>query len=105
MRRSVRLRSQLARKQFHYGPVDYRGVEVIPSIDWALPEKIGLMKPEEWDWQREFRILVGKKGAFDVENVRMALETGPQPVAPIANHPPLVLTVGDLSRDTRLHRF
>lgn len=105
IRRSVRLRSQLERKQIYHGSVDYRNLEVIPTVDWALPEKIGFMKPEGWDWQCEYRIIVGKRGAFDVENVRMTLETGPQPITPIVNHPPLVLTLGDFSRGTRLHRF
>ena len=105
IRRSVRLRSQLERRNLYHGPVDYRGLEVIPAADWALPEKIAFMKPEGWEWQREYRVLVGKKGAFDVENVRMTLETGPQPFAPTVNCPPLVLTLGDFSRVTQLHRF
>ena len=105
IRRSVSMRSRLERNQIYHGPVDYRGLEVIPNADWALPEKIAFMKPEGWDWQLEYRVLVGKKRAFDVENVRMTLETGPQPIAPIVNHPPLVLRLGDFSRSAQLHRF
>jgi hypothetical protein len=105
IRRSVRLRSQLERRQLYFGSVDYRSLEVVPTIDWALPEKIALIKPEAWAWQNEFRIVVGKKDAFDVENVRMTLETGLPNSAPINNHPPLMLSLGDLSRHSRMHKF
>ena len=105
IRRKVQLRSQLERKHLYADPVDYRSVEAIPAADWALPEKVAFIKPEGWSWQQEYRVLVGKKGAFDAENVRLSLQTGPQPLAPLANHPPLILTLGDLSGITELHRF
>lgn len=103
--RKVQLRSQLDRKLLPHGPVDYRNAEAAPAADWALPEKVALIKPEGWGWQNEYRIVIGKKGAFDVENVKLALQSGPQPLAPVANHPPLILTVGDLSSITELHKF
>lgn len=103
--RSGPKRSHLEHKILPFGPVDYRGLDVIPAADWALPEKVALMKPVGWDWQREFRILAGKKGTFAVHNVRMTLQNGPQPPAPIADHVPLLLKLGDLSRGARLHRF
>lgn len=105
IRRKVQLRSQLDREHLPHGPIDYRGPDVAPQADWALPEKVGLIKPEGWNWQHEYRLLVGRKGVFDVENVRLALQSGPQPPAPVVNHPPLIITVGDLSKITLLHQF
>lgn len=103
--RRVQLRSQLDRNLLPHGPVDYRGPDAAPAADWALPEKVALMKPDGWGWQNEYRIVIGKKGAFDVENVALTLQTGPQPLAPIVNHAPLILTLGDLSGITELHTF
>lgn len=105
IRRSVRLRAQLDHKHLPFGLVDYRNVDAVPAADWALPDKVALMKPEGWSWQREFRILAGKKGAFDVHNVRMMLESGPRPVSPLITYAPLVLSVGNISQITTLHRF
>lgn len=105
--RAVRLRSRLERKCVHHGPVDYRDVEAVPAADWALPEKVGRIKPPDWAWQREYRVLVGKKGAFDPENVRLTLERGPQPAPPAGAvpDPPLSVRLGNCSNGMRLHRF
>lgn len=103
--RNVRLRSQLERKRLHHGPVDYRALDAAPIVDWALPEKVAFVKPPEWAWQREYRMLIGKKGAFDVENVDLTLESGPQKRAVFPVMEPLILSLGDLSNWTTLHKF
>ena len=103
IRRAVALRSQLDR--LFFGPVDYRKLDVIPGSDWAIPEKVGFIKPDRWAWQHEYRILVGKRRAFDVQNVRMTLETGPQPAPPAVDHPPLVLIVPPFTRGVEVHKF
>jgi len=106
VRSGVRLRSRLDRKHLYHGSVDYRSMEAAPGADWALPEKVAFIKPEGWSWQDEYRIVVGKKGAFNVENVECALETGDgDNVAATGERNPLILKVGDLSRIAELHRF
>ena len=50
-------------------------------------------------------MVVGRKGAFAVENVGVALEKGPADLTADAAGNPLILTVGDLSRIAQLHRF
>ncbi len=106
IRRSVRMRSRLDHANVHFGPVDYRTLDIQPGADWALPEKVAFIKPEAFVWQNEYRVVLGNKGAFGVENVELALESegainGPSE----ADHNPLVFNVGDLSKITELYRF
>jgi hypothetical protein len=102
---SVRLRSRLDRRNVYRGPVEYRDLAIAPGGDWALPEKVAFIKPPAWSWQTEYRMVVGRKGAFAVENVDLALENGPGDLTAVAAGNPLILAVGDLSRIAQLHRF
>ena len=52
------------------GDVEYRALETEPLANWALPEKVAFIKPLEFAAQNEFRFVIGKRGALDVENVR-----------------------------------
>lgn len=102
---SARLRSRIDRHVYSQA-VDYRSLAAEPGVDWALPERVAFIKPESWSWQNEHRIVLGLKGAFDVENVECALESGEQvSTTPAESAEPLVLHVGDLSKITELHRF
>lgn len=56
-------------ENIHYGEVSYRSVQDQPIIDWAFPEKIAFIKPESFGWQSEIRIVIGRRGAFNIENV------------------------------------
>ncbi|HEY0113061.1 MAG TPA: hypothetical protein VGB59_07885 [Allosphingosinicella sp.] len=104
--RHVRLRSQFDRRGIYSQGVEYRKLTVAPGVDWALPERVAFIKPEGWAWQKEHRIVFGRKGAFAVENVELGLETeGLATASADANRDPLILSVGGLSRLTALHRF
>ncbi|MDQ3082380.1 MAG: hypothetical protein M3R07_09230 [Gemmatimonadota bacterium] len=104
--RHVRLRSQFDRKGIYSQEVDYRRLAMAPGVDWALPGRVAFIKPEGWAWQKEYRIVFGRKGAFVVENVELALETdGLRFALADADPDPLILHIGDLSRFTALHRF
>lgn len=102
----IRLRSRLDRNHIYSDTVAYRPLATPPGADWALPERVAFMKPEGWAWQNEHRIVIGKKGAFKVENVELALE---MPVGGISEQgvetDPLIVRVGDLSKIAELHRF
>jgi hypothetical protein len=100
----VRLRSKLDCHVYR-GNVEYRDPIRDPLGDWALPERVAFNKPPAWSWQKEYRMVVGLKGAFAVENVDLALENGPQDFRSAAVTAPLNLAVGALSRITQLHRF
>ena len=100
----VRLRSAMD-KAVHFGDVEYRQREAPPEARWALPDRVAFVKPEGYALENEFRVVVGKKGVFDVHNVEMKLETGPQPLAFQVRQEPLTLKIGDLSSITNLHRF
>ncbi len=104
IRRMIRLRSAMDRTIF-FKEVEYRAQQAPPGVRWALPEQVAFVKPEGWAWQNEFRVVVGKKGAFAVHNLDMQLETGPQRLAPRVDHKPLILTVGNMARVTNLIRF
>uniref|UniRef100_B0T0W8 Uncharacterized protein n=1 Tax=Caulobacter sp. (strain K31) TaxID=366602 RepID=B0T0W8_CAUSK len=104
-KRSVRIRSRLDRQNVYRGPVEYRDLAAAPGGDWALPEKLAFIKPPAWSWQTEYRMVVGRKGAFAVENVEVALENGLGDLTAAAIGNPLILAVGDLSRIAQLHRF
>jgi hypothetical protein len=102
----VRLRPQFDRQGIYSQGVDYRKLAVAPGVDWALPERVAFIKPEGWEWQKEHRMVFGRKGVFAVENVELFLETeGFGVTLADANHEPLILHVVDLSRFTTLHRF
>lgn len=101
---SVRLRSQLDRNVYS-GLVEYRDLKAPPIVAWALPEKVAFIKPESWSWQQEFRIVVGRKGTFSVENVSLTIETAPSLPAQPKHTDPLLLRVGSLARNATLHRF
>lgn len=104
--RHVRLRSKLDGQGVYSQKVDYRKLTIAPSVDWALPERVAFIKPEGWAWQKEHRIVFGRKGAFAAENVELALEKeGFEITLADADHDPQILHVGDLSRFTALHRF
>lgn len=97
--------SRLDYEQLISGKVDYRPRQREPGVDWAQPEKLVLTKPEDFSWQDEFRIAVGKRGAFAVENVACMLETGaPAITTPASTEAALIIRVGSLADFTRLHR-
>ena len=104
--RHVQLRPKLDRARVYSGDVDYRSLRAAPGIDWALPQRVAFIKPQGWAWQKEYRIVVGRKGAFAVENVECALENcfGEAPLAPAAQEP-LIMHIGSLSKLAELHRF
>lgn len=102
----VRLRTRLDRKRVLSGPVIYRSVRSEPLADWALPERVAFIKPETYAAQDEYRIVVGMKGAFSVENVELTIRMNPletHPLSPTGR--PLIMRLGDLSNITELHRF
>lgn len=103
--RHVRLRSRLCH-EVHHGSVEYRSLETKPGVDWALPEQVAFIKPEAYGRQNEYRIVVGNRAAFDVENVELTLQKGePENAAEQSKADPLILTVGKLGRIAKLHQF
>jgi len=100
----VSLRTKLDRRHILRGPVDYRTAQKIPGVDWALPERVAFIKPESFAWQDEYRIVLGKKGAFAPNNVRCAIETG-EGATVMSEGQPLNITVGDLSHLSELCHF
>ena len=102
---SVKLRSKFHRERVYHQVIDYRPPDAPPKGDWALTEKLAFIKPTSFQRQDEYRIVIGKKGAFEVYNGEYRLTTGPGERPPPAQSSPLFLTVGSLKRVTQLHRF
>lgn len=97
--------SQFDYEQLVCDKVDYREHSREPGADWALPERLALIKPESFAWQDEFRIAVGKRGTMNVENVGLTIQTGP--AVPISQPvpAPIFLRIGVLTDLVILHRF
>ncbi len=97
--------SQFDYEQLVFGKVDYREHSKVPDADWALPERLVLIKPPGFAWQDESRIAVGKRGTMNVEAVGLTIQTGPETPAPKPVPPPIFLRVGKLADFASLHRF
>ncbi len=98
--------SKLDYKQIYSGKVVYRNHDQEPDADWALPERLAFLKAEEFAWQDEFRIAVGKRGAFDPNMVECTIETALH--IPIVQPPlqsKLVLTISSLGDFSRMYRL
>lgn len=97
--------SQFDYGQLVSGKVDYREHSREPGADWALPERLVLIKPADFAWQDEFRIALGKRDTMKVENVGLTIQTGQ--VAPFFEPvpAPIFLRIGKLADLVMLHRF
>jgi hypothetical protein len=107
--RRLQMRGHLTSK-FDYGQVVcgkvvYREHSEEPGVDWALPERLVLVKPVEFAWQDEFRIAVGKRDAMKVENVSLTIQTRPSAPAFELIPPPIFLRLNPLADYVTLHRF
>lgn len=88
------------------GSVEYREHGKKPKADWALPEKLALIKPTDFRWQDEFRVAIGRKGEFDAENVDLRLEKGVlRRTAATALSWGIRLRINSLADFATLHRF
>lgn len=79
--------SRLDYDRVHIGATEYRPLDQIPAADWAVPERVVLVKPPEYAGQNETRIVLPSK---------------PDAISP-DNH--VLLSVGNLEEITRLHVF
>ena len=106
VRGALRLRSVVDRKVLPFGLVEYRTGEEPPVVDWALPEKIVMLKRIEYSRQKEFRIAFAEGDAFAVENVALRLQCGEQSPQPQREqYPQHLLKLGDISKFGQLHLF
>jgi hypothetical protein len=88
----------------HKTPVNGRVRPAGPR--WNYDARLAELPMRVEAWQKEHRIVVGRKGAFAVENVDLALEAERGVPIPTMTAPdPLVFRVGNLSKVTTLHRF
>lgn len=97
--------SQFDYEQAVSGNVDYRPHDRKPGVDWALPEKLLLVKPEGFAWQDEFRIAIGKRNTLAVENVALTLQIGSAAAGAVPVQTHLILNIKKLMDVARLHIF
>lgn len=106
VRGALRLRAAVDKKVIPFGLVEYRTGEEPPVVDWALPEKIAMLKRVEYKRQKEFRIAFAVRDAFAVENVTLRLQLGEQShKATRDEYPQHLLKFGDMAKFACLHRF
>jgi hypothetical protein len=106
LKRRAHASSQLDYKQTIHSRVDYREIGRAPAADWALPDKLAFIKPARFSWQDEYRIVIGRRGAMEVQNVAVTLQSGS---ATTTSGQPfqsaLKLEIGSLAEFAQLHRF
>ena len=106
VRGALRLRAAVDKKVLPFGLVEYRTGEEPPIVDWALPEKIVMLKRIEYQWQKEFRMAFAVGDAFAVENVSLRLQLGKQSdTSTRQQYPQHLLKLGDMRKFGRLHLF
>lgn len=107
LRQRANPQSKIDYEHVIFGPVDYRPDGRPPGVDWALPERLILTKPEHYKWQDEFRLALGQRSALDVHAVDLhLLGNGAAPPLPIAPVPgPIFIRIGRLNEAARLHAF
>ena len=106
IRRALKDLPQTQPTQLVHGNVKYVGRHSPPGIDWALPERIALRKPDSFQWQSEYRIAVPIGDAFAVQNVELSLVT-PEGNRQVKreNHPHLSIRLGSLRSICSVQRF
>lgn len=87
------------------GGVDYRPMDQLPLADWALPEKVALIKPEGFANQDEFRIAIGRHGALEPENVEVTLSNDEASEAIALNNSKLLIKLGDITEHAIIHQL
>lgn len=103
-RASVALRRRINVDELVHGPVHYYEPHEAPIVDWALPEKIAMRKPKRFEWQKEYRIVVPRGNAFQVENVNVKLvPLGHQRQPGSTQHPKEMLKLGNLRKLCKVH--
>ncbi len=104
LRASLSLRRRFRSDQLVHGGVRYYKWEEPPIVDWALPERIAMRKPESFSWQKEYRFAVPIGDAFGVGNVSVNLvPIGSGRKARASAHPQHLLKLGNLSKICRVH--
>ena len=106
LRQRAHQTSKLDYEQLEQGAVRYRYSDELPGTTWAQPNQLAFIKPPDFSWQQEYRIAVGRRGAFDLEAGTYSLQTGPEPPSEAASSDPAItLRIGTLHPRCRLHRF
>ena len=86
-----------------FDSVHYYSFAEPPMVDWALPERIALVKPERYRPQAEARAAFAVHGAFKPENVKVRLVPFGERRFPKATaHPEFIVRLGNLSSFCRV---
>lgn len=102
-RSRVALRRRFCENGLVHGAVRYYEPHEPPIVDWALPERIAMRKPKCFEWQKEYRILVPRGNAFQVENVDVTLvPLGHRRTQGMLQHPKVLLRLGNLRKFCRV---
>lgn len=102
----ARTASRLDYSMIYHREIEYRPLDVPPMADWALPERVTFIKPPEFSSEREYRIALGARGAFDPYNVDVFLSDGNVAKNCRCESPGgFEIEIGDLSDFAILHRL
>lgn len=106
VRSSLALRRLIKANELVHQPVRYYEWHEPPIVDWALPERIAMLKPKIYEWQHEYRFAVPLGDAFRVENVSVNLvPLNVKRATRVKPYPQLTLKLGNLSKLCRIHKL
>ena len=106
IRSALLIRSWIRSKQLLHEEVKYYKPDEPPIIDWALPDKITISKPAQYNLQHEYRIAFAVNGAFDVYNTQTRLVVPDhRRINRSTSHPQHIFKLGSLAKYCKLHRF
>lgn len=106
VRAGLSLRKRLRANKLAHQRVRYYDWNEPPMVDWALPERIAMRKPNSFSWQKEYRFAVPLGDAFRVENVTINLvPPGATRPTRATSHPCIMLKLGRLSSICQVHKL
>jgi hypothetical protein len=107
IRAALLLRARVRQpKTLLYGPVHYYDSSEPPIVDWALPDRITMSKPNRFQGQSEYRFAFAVNDAFRLQDTSQVLTTRERaPIVRGAVYPRDLLVLGDLRRIVHTHRF
>lgn len=86
--------------------VKYYDSSESPIVDWALPDRITMSKPNRFRHQSEYRFAFAINDAFRVQQTSQVLTTRARgPIVHAESYPQDLVILGDLHRFVHVHRF
>ena len=102
---AVKRRPTTKPRKLLHGAVDYYPEEEPPIIDWALPERIVMLKLHNFEWQKEYRLAFSIRNALSLGKTTQSLvSVGAPKEAPLENYPSRTIHIGSIEDIIIIHK-